>query len=339
MENRFRNKILKLALPITAQQFMLALVSACDAFMLGGVNQNSLSAVSLASQITFVFNLILTALTIGENMFVAQYYGKRDFDGLQTSAGLVLRYVFIISILFLLAAFFIPETLMRLFTNDTILIDYGIKYLKLIGLSYIFSGVLQVLQGILKNCGYAGRCTMISAVVVCVNIALNVILIYGYFGFPRMEIAGAALATVIANGLGLAITIYILHSKKEFWIGVADIKKGEVSITRSFWYKDTSCEELLAVMDRTMNGENVYPDAPPAVMIGTAKSCEFTQAEINVLRLVVEGKSYKKIAEELFISPETVKWHIGNMLQKTNFDSKTKLAVAVTKKNLIINDF
>ena len=92
--------------------------------------------------------------------------------------------VFIISILFLLATFFIPEMLMRLFTNDTILIDYGIKYLKVIGLSYIFSGVLQVLQGILKNCGYAGRCTIISAVVVCVNIILNVILnvilIYGY---------------------------------------------------------------------------------------------------------------------------------------------------------------
>ena len=235
MGNEFTNKILKLALPITAQQFMLALVSACDAFMLGGLNQNSLSAVSLASQITFVFNLILTALTIGENMFVAQYYGKRDFDGLRTSAGLVLRYVFIISILFLFATFFIPETLMRLFTNDTILIDYGIKYLKVIGLSYIFSGVLQVLQGILKNCGYAGRCTIISAVVVCVNIILNVILIYGYMGFPRMEIAGAALATVIANGLGLVITIYILHLKKEFWIGVKDIKNREVHITRKFW--------------------------------------------------------------------------------------------------------
>ncbi len=192
MGNEFTNKILKLALPITAQQFMLALVSACDAFMLGGLNQNSLSAVSLASQITFVFNLILTALTIGENMFVAQYYGKRDFDGLRTSAGLVLRYVFIISILFSACNILIPETLMRLFTNDTILIDYGIKYLKVIGLSYIFSGVLQVLQGILKNCGYAGRCTIISAVVVCVNIILNVILIYGYMGFPRMEIAGAA---------------------------------------------------------------------------------------------------------------------------------------------------
>ena len=53
----------------------------------------------------------------------------------------------------------------------------------------------------------------------------------------------------------------------------------------------------------------------------------------------VEGESYKKIAESLCISPETVKWHIKNMLQKTNFDSKTKLAVAVTKKNLIINGF
>ena len=72
----------------------------------------------------------------------------------------------------------------------------------------------------MKNCGYAGRCTIISAVVVCVNIILNVILnvilIYGYMGFPRMEIAGAALATVIANGLGLVITIYILHLKRNF---------------------------------------------------------------------------------------------------------------------------
>lgn len=65
MKETFRDKILKLAVPIMAQQFMLALVSACDAFMLGGLNQSSLAAVSLASQITFVFNLILTALTIG----------------------------------------------------------------------------------------------------------------------------------------------------------------------------------------------------------------------------------------------------------------------------------
>ena len=57
----------------------------------------------------------------------------------------------------------------------------------------------------------------------------------------------------------------------------------------SFWYKDAGKEELLKVMDRTMKGESVYPDAPPVVMIGTAKSCDFTPGELAVLRLVVEG--------------------------------------------------
>ncbi len=235
MEDKFGNKIRKLALPITVQQFMLALVSACDAFMLGGLNQNSLSAVSLASQITFVFNLLLTALTIGENMFVAQFYGKKDFYGLRRAAGLVLKYVLAVSVFFLMATLFAPQILMKLFTNDAVLIDYGIKYLRFIGLSYVFSGVLQVLQGILKNCGHVGKCTMVSLIVVFSNIVLNAVFIYGYFGFPRMEIAGAAVATVIANGIGLAITICILHSQKELWMGITDIRGGNVYITKKFW--------------------------------------------------------------------------------------------------------
>ena len=70
----------------------------------------------------------------------------------------------------------------------------------------------------------------------------------------------------------------------------------------SFWYKDAGKEELLEVMDRTMQGECIYPDAPPVVMIGTAKSCEFTQGEIDVLRLVVEGQSYKKCRELVYIT-------------------------------------
>ena len=235
MEQKFQNKVLKLALPITAQQFMLALVSACDAFMLGGLNQSSLSAVSLASQITFVFNLILTALTIGENMFVAQYYGKKDFGGVRISAGLVLTYVLWVSMVFWGITFFAPRTLIQLFTNDITLICYGEKYLRLIGLSYVFSGVLQVLQGILKNCGHVGKCTFVSVVVVCLNVVLNAIFIYGYLGFSRMEIAGAALATVLANGIGLVITVYMLRRKKELCIGLEDIKCREPNITKKFW--------------------------------------------------------------------------------------------------------
>lgn len=130
MKDKFRSELLRLAMPIAFQQFMVALVSACDALMLVGVNQDSLSAVSLAAQITFVFNLILTALTIGENMFVAQYYGKKDYRGVRVSAALVLKYVLLTSVVFLLVTFFMPEILMQLFTGDAVLIDLGGRYLK-----------------------------------------------------------------------------------------------------------------------------------------------------------------------------------------------------------------
>ena len=74
----FRKKMIRLVLPIAFQQFMLALVGTSDAVMLGRLSQNSMAAVSLASQVTFVFNLFMAAFVIGENMFVAQHYGKKD---------------------------------------------------------------------------------------------------------------------------------------------------------------------------------------------------------------------------------------------------------------------
>lgn len=150
-----------------------------------------------------LFNLLLTALTIGENMFVAQYYGKKDFNGVRRSTGLVLKYVILTAVIFFIATLAVPEWLIRLFTNDIVLIEYGIKYLKVVGVSYIFSGILQVFQGLLKNCGHVGKSTAISTLVVCLNIFLNAILIYGWFGISGMGIAGAALATVIANGIGM----------------------------------------------------------------------------------------------------------------------------------------
>ncbi len=235
MNKEFRNKILKLALPIMFQQFMLALVSASDAFMLGGLNQSSLSAVSLASQVTFVFNLVLTAMTIGENMFVAQYYGKKDYVTLRKTAGVVLLYVMIVACLFMIATLVMPEYLMRAFTNDVTLIEYGAKYLRVVGISYLFSGAIQVLQGLLKNTGYVMKSTIISTIVVVLNVGLNVLFIYGYLGFPRWEIVGAAVATLISNVIGLIITVIMLFRKKELWIRLSDLKDKRECINRKFW--------------------------------------------------------------------------------------------------------
>lgn len=114
------------------------------------------------------------------------------------------------------------------------------------------------------------------------------------------------------------------------------IKRAKNAKADSFWYKDEETPELDEVMKRTAAGERVYPESTPTVRIGLADSSEFTNSELKVLRLVAEGMSYEEMAQKLSISVGTVKYHITNMLQKTGFTNKTRLAIAVTNKNLII---
>lgn len=194
-----RKEIVRLALPIALQQFMTALVGACDAIMLGKLSQDAMSAVSLATQVTFVFNLFMFAFMAGENMFVAQYYGKGDYTGISQVFSLVTKICGCIAVVFLAGTLFFPEQLMRILTNEETLIVLGSEYLRVIGISYVFSGIAQTFLAIMKNCGAVNMSTLINGVMVILNIALNAVFIFGLSGFPKMGIKGAALATVIAT--------------------------------------------------------------------------------------------------------------------------------------------
>ncbi len=207
---------------------MLALVSASDALMLGVLSQDALSSVSLASQITFVENLFLAAVTIGLSMLAAQYWGKKDTVSVEKLFGFVMRITAAVSFLFFLAGLCFPGFLMRVFTNEKVLIDGGAVYLRTVSLSFFLNGISQVYLCILKNSSKAVTAGVISSVSVVTNIFLNAVLIFGLFGFPKLEIAGAALATVIAkliesvwcaaetskeNSVKLRLR-YIIHSDK-----------------------------------------------------------------------------------------------------------------------------
>lgn len=194
-----RKEIVRLALPIALQQFMTALVGACDAIMLGKLSQDAMSAVSLATQVTFVFNLFMFAFMAGENMFVAQYYGKGDYTGISQVFSLVTKICGCIAVVFLAGTLFFPEQLMRILTNEETLIVLGSEYLRVIGISYVFLGIAQIFLAIMKNCGAVNMSTLINGVMVILNIALNAVFIFGLSGFPKMGIKGAALATVLAT--------------------------------------------------------------------------------------------------------------------------------------------
>ena len=105
----------------------------------------------------------------------------------------------------------------------------------------------------------------------------------------------------------------------------------------SLWYKDSSEVGLMEIVRRTLAGEHIFPDAPPVTQIGTAKSSEFTEAEMRVLRCLMQGMSYTAAAETLGVDARTVKFHVSNMLQKTNFENKLQLAVAAIENRLTAN--
>lgn len=106
----------------------------------------------------------------------------------------------------------------------------------------------------------------------------------------------------------------------------------------SFWQKEVQEQTIEEIMDRTMEGESVYPGYQPQVSIGDALSTEFTGREIDILKELVTGASNAEIAEKLNLKEPTVKMHVKNMLQKTGYRSRLELAVKVRHMGLIIED-
>ena len=200
----FAKKLLTLVMPIAFQQFMLALVNASDAIMLGVIDQDSLAAVSLASQIPFVENLFLAAMTTGLSILAAQYWGRGDLGAVERIFAFVMKVTATIALIFGLAALLAPRLLMMMFTSEEELIAAGAVYLRTVSPSLLLTGISQVYLCILKNSGSALRSTVISSVSVVVNIVINAVLIYGLLGAPRLGIAGAAAATVIARVIEVA---------------------------------------------------------------------------------------------------------------------------------------
>ena len=114
------------------------------------------------------------------------------------------------------------------------------------------------------------------------------------------------------------------------------IKKAQDSGCDSFWYKEYGNISLREVCERTMKGERIWPDSSPVIVIGQAKSTEFTDRELAVIRELVMGVRYEDMAEELHLSINTVKYHVKNILQKTGFRSTIQLVAEVVEKRLVL---
>lgn len=213
MKKIFYNKLWGLMLPIVLQNLMLALVAVADAFMLGGMDQNYMSAVSLATQIQFIQNMFLSAATASLGILGAQYWGRGDIRTLDEIFCMALRLCGLVSVVFFAACAFGGRYLMLIFTNESVLIDYGVNYLRIAGFSYLLTGISQCYLVIMKVSEHARTTAAISSATVCINIILNAVFIYGAFGLEAMGVRGAALATLIARIIELTCAIAVSYRK------------------------------------------------------------------------------------------------------------------------------
>lgn len=198
MENQsFHKKLIQLVLPITFQNFMFALVPVADTMMLVRLEQDAMSAVSLAAQVNFVLNLFIDAVSLGASMLIAQYWGKKDMRSVEKIWGFSQLLMLPVGILFFLAGMFFPDGVMRIFTSEMAIISFGIQYLRIVSISYLINSILKIVQIIMKNTGQVKAVTYVSSAMVILNIVLNAIFIYGYFGVTAMGVKGAALATML----------------------------------------------------------------------------------------------------------------------------------------------
>ena len=233
-DNRFTRKLVSLILPITLQNFMFALVPVSDTIMLQFLDQNAMSAVSLASQVTFVLNLFTIGISYGASMFAAQYWGKGDKASIRKLFGYSVLLSVFIAAAFFGCAMFLPEGLMRIYTNDPEIIAEGIPYLRFVSLSYLFTTLAITYEAILKNIGYVKQCTFASMIMVGLNILLNAFLIFGLAGLPRMGASGAALATSISAFVGFAFCLWFSFKSKILKIGLKDLFSADAEFKKKF---------------------------------------------------------------------------------------------------------
>ncbi|WP_310601924.1 MATE family efflux transporter [Anaerosporobacter sp.] len=225
-------RILMLAIPIALQNLINVGVSVTDTLMIGTISEEQLSGISYANQPYFVFTTVLFGLSSGSIVLTAQYWGKRELEPIRAILGLMLRIGVVVGFLVSTFVLIAPETAMSIFTNEPEIIAYGAKYLRIVGFSYMFSGFTGIYLMSMRSTGNVYISACIYGISFILNVFLNWVLIFGHLGMPRMEIQGAATATLISRIFESLLTIVYMHChEKQLHFTLKDL----FHKTRKYW--------------------------------------------------------------------------------------------------------
>lgn len=199
IDTAFTSQMYKLLIPLVVQNLLNAAVSSSDVVMLNYVGQSSISAVSLASNYASVLSSVFYGLGTGATLMCAQYYGKRDLRAIQAVQGIAMRFSVMIAAAFSLLAFTVPRSLMHLFTSDAELIAIGAGYLRVMGITYLCWGIIEIYMATLRSIGRVTIGLALNVMTFFLNIGLNAVFIFGLFGAPKLGAVGVGIATAASR--------------------------------------------------------------------------------------------------------------------------------------------
>ena len=205
----FLRQIAVIAVPIALQNLLTTTGSMVDTMMIASLGQTEIGAVGLCAQFSSLMFAGYWGFVGGGMLFFAQYWGAKDDKGINRSYGLTLACMMTVGLLFCLLATCFPDAVMRMYTDKEAIRKTGVEYLRIVGFSYPLMVFSMAMASLLRCTGRVRLPLYGSIIGVASNILLNWVLIFGKLGAPAMGVRGAALATVLAQGISVLAVLFL----------------------------------------------------------------------------------------------------------------------------------
>ncbi|MBQ5329060.1 MAG: MATE family efflux transporter [Oscillospiraceae bacterium] len=204
-------QMFKIGIPVAAQNFVSVLVNMLDTIMIGSVGEAQLGAINQVNSLYLFFNMFVWGISMGTVVITARYWGQQKIDPIRDMIGLAMKINVSAGILLSAVTITVPHVVMRIFASDPEVIAYGIEYLRIMGWFYVLPAISTTFLSNLRAIHDVKISVVVYTTACLTNLVLNWVLIYGNLGAPRLEVAGAAIATAISKTVEFALVLIYMY--------------------------------------------------------------------------------------------------------------------------------
>ena len=234
-DRSFYRSLVTLAVPISLQNLVTFAVSFADNVMIGSLGDDAISGVYIGGQLQSVLQMFVGGIEGAILILAAQYWGKKDTQSIRKVVSIGIKFALAVGLLSSLVAVLFPQWVIRAFTTEPGVIQEGAAYVQIVGFTYLFFSVSQVMIAAMRSVETARIGLYISCMALVINVCLNYVFIFGHFGFPAMGVRGGALATLVSRILEMCVGVgYVFFVDKKLRFGLKDLLHTDLQLLRDF---------------------------------------------------------------------------------------------------------